>query len=65
MQTNMKIIKKKILKKLNYGARAVITQPVYDLDNAKELLEIFEERKAESIRESAKEAQLILVNSGS
>ncbi len=57
---NMKIIKKKILKKLNYGARAVITQPVYDLDNAKELLEIFEEAKAESIRESAKEAQLIL-----
>jgi len=57
---NMKTIKRKILKKLNYGARAIITQPVYDLENAKELLEIFEEAKAESIRDSAKEAQLIL-----
>jgi len=57
---NMKSIKKKILKKLNYGARAIITQPVYDLENAKELIEIFEEAKRESIRESAKEAQLVL-----
>ena len=57
---NMKNLKKRMLKKLNYGARAIITQPVYDIDNAKLLLEIFEEAKAQSIRESAKEAQLVL-----
>jgi len=33
---------------------------VYDLDNAKELLELFEEAKSLSIRETAKDAQLIL-----
>ncbi len=57
---NMNNIKKKIVKKLNYGARGIITQPVYDLENAKELIEIFQEAKAESIRETAKEAELIL-----
>lgn len=57
---DMRHIKKKMLKKLNYGARAIITQPVYDLENAKELIAIFEECKAESIRETAKEAELIL-----
>jgi len=57
---NMNHIKKKMLKKLNYGARGIITQPVYDLDNAKELIEIFEECKKESVRETAKEAELIL-----
>jgi 5,10-methylenetetrahydrofolate reductase len=57
---NMNNIKKKILKKLNYGARGIITQPVYDLDNAKELIEIFEECKMESLRDTAKEAKLIL-----
>lgn len=57
---DMRRIKKKILKKLNYGARGIITQPVYDLENAKELLEIFEECKAESVRETAKEAELII-----
>ncbi len=57
---DMRRIQKKILKKLNYGARAIITQPVYDIDNAKELLEIFEEAKEQSIRETAKDAKLIL-----
>jgi 5,10-methylenetetrahydrofolate reductase len=57
---DMRRIKKKILKKLNYGARGIITQPVYDLDNAKELIEIFEECRHESVRETAKEAELIL-----
>jgi len=54
-----KILKKRMIKKLNYGARAIITQPVYDTENAKRLLEIFEEAKAESIRETSKEAQII------
>jgi len=52
-------LKKRMLKKLNYGARAIITQPVYDVENAKKLLEIFEEAKAESIRKTSKEAELI------
>lgn len=53
-------IKKKMLKKLNYGARGIITQPVYDIENAKELISIFEECKHESVRDTAKEAELIL-----
>jgi len=57
---DMRRIKKKMLKKLNYGARGIITQPVYDIDNAKELIEIFEECKHESVRETAKNAKLIL-----
>ena len=57
---DMRRIKKKMLKKLNYGARGIITQPVYDTDNAKELIEIFEECKHESVRDTAKDAELIL-----
>ena len=57
---DMRRLQKRIVKKLDYGARAIITQPVYDLENAKELLELFEEAKAQSIRETAKEAQLII-----
>ncbi len=57
---DMKKLQKRMLKKLNYGARAIITQPVYDAENAKELLALFEEAKAMSIRETAKEAQLVL-----
>jgi len=57
---DMKSLKKRMIKKLNYGARAIITQPVYDADNARELLALFEEAKEASIRETAKEAQLVL-----
>lgn len=57
---DMRRIKKGMLKKLNYGARGIITQPVYDLENAKELIEIFEECKHESVRETAKDSVLIL-----
>jgi 5,10-methylenetetrahydrofolate reductase len=52
-------LKKRMVKKLNYGARAIITQPVYDVENAKRLLEIFEEAKELSIRETSKEAEII------
>jgi len=52
-------IKKRMVKKLNYGARGIVTQPVYDIENAKILLEIFQEAKEESIRETSKEAELI------
>ena len=54
-----KTLQKRMLKKLNYGTRAIITQPVYDIENAKILLEIFEEAKKESIRETSKEAEII------
>ncbi len=54
-----KTLQKRMLKKLNYGTRAIITQPVYDVENAKMLLEIFEEAKKESIRETSKEAEII------
>ncbi len=54
-----KTLQKRMLKKLNYGARAIITQPVYDIDNAKVLLEIFAQAKEQSIRETSKEAELI------
>lgn len=57
---NMNNLKKRMIKKLNYGARAIITQPVYNLDNAKELLALFEEAKEESIRDTAKEANIVL-----
>lgn len=57
---DMKQLQKRIVKKLNYGARAIITQPVYDMENAKELLEIFEEAKTMSIRDTAKDAHLVL-----
>ncbi len=57
---DMNSLKKRMIKKLNYGARAIITQPVYDLDNAKELLALFEEAKETSIRDTAKEAHLVL-----
>ncbi len=57
---NMKNLLKRMVKKLDYGARGIFTQPVFDIDNAKELIEVFEEAKSLSIRESAKEAKLIL-----
>jgi 5,10-methylenetetrahydrofolate reductase len=57
---DMRRLQKRIVKKLDYGARAIITQPVYDMENAKELLELFEEAKEMSVRETAKEAHLIL-----
>jgi len=57
---DMNSLKKRMVKKLNYGARAIITQPVYDMDNAKEILTLFEEAKELSIRDTAKEANLVL-----
>jgi 5,10-methylenetetrahydrofolate reductase len=57
---NPKHLLKRMVKKLDYGARGIYTQPVYDADNARELLALFEEAKHLSIRESAREAQLVL-----
>jgi len=57
---DMDRLKKRMVKKLDYGARAIITQPVYDIENARELLTIFEEAKKISVRDTAKDAQLVL-----
>ncbi|NKQ40451.1 MAG: methylenetetrahydrofolate reductase [Sulfurovum sp.] len=57
---DMSKIQKKMLKKLNYGARAIISQPVYDIEGAKTLLDAFNAAKEQSIRETAKEAQLVI-----
>ena len=55
-----KYLLKKMIKKLDYGARAIITQPVFGIENAKMLLRIFEEAKEISIRDTAKSAELVL-----
>ncbi len=44
---NKKTIYKNMITKLNHGAIALITQPVYDVENAKTLIELFEEAKKE------------------
>ena len=53
---NPKSLQKKMLKKIEHGARGIITQPVFDLDNAKELLELMEEANAKN----GTDTQLIL-----
>ena len=57
---NMKHLLKRMVKKLDYGARGIFTQPVFDAENARELITLFEEAKTLSIRESARDARLIL-----
>lgn len=57
---NMKHLLKRMVKKLDYGARGVFTQPVFDVESAQELIALFDEAKSLSIRESARDARLIL-----
>lgn len=54
---NPKTLQKKMQKKIAKGALGIITQPVYDLENAKLLLELMENAKQES---GANDATLIL-----
>jgi len=56
---NPKNLQKKIKKKIEHGAVGIITQPVYDLDNAKLLLELLENAKTDCC-ESAQKAQMVL-----
>jgi len=56
---NPKNLEKKIKKKIEHGAIGLITQPVYDLDNAKLLLELLENAKTDCC-ESAQKAQMVL-----
>ena len=41
-----KSLQKKMLKKIEHGAKGIITQPVFDLDNANVLLELMQEANA-------------------
>ena len=56
---NPKTLQKKMQKKIKHGAKGIITQPVYDLENAKQLLELLDSANRECCREN-KNAELIL-----
>ncbi len=56
---NMKSLEKKMHKKIQNGTQGIITQPVYDINNAKQLLEYFDSAKKEFDDNRAK-SQLIL-----
>ncbi|WP_297434464.1 methylenetetrahydrofolate reductase [Sulfurimonas sp.] len=56
---NPKTLQKKIQKKIKHGAVGIITQPVYDVENAKQLLELKEEANSACCSEN-KSAELIL-----
>ena len=55
---NPKSLQKKMLKKIKHGAVGIITQPVYDIENAKLLMELMENANNES--EKKGKATLIL-----
>jgi len=56
---NPKTLQKKMQKKIKHGAIGIITQPVYDIENAKQLLELKESANKECCNEN-KSAELIL-----
>ena len=56
---NPKTLQKKMQKKIKHGAIGIITQPIYDLENAKNLLELLEAANADCCPEH-KRAELIL-----
>jgi len=57
--TNPKTLQKKMKKKIEHGALGLISQPVYDIENAKLLIELLENAKNDCC-ESAQRAQMIL-----
>ncbi|MEA1915271.1 MAG: methylenetetrahydrofolate reductase [Campylobacterota bacterium] len=56
---SLKSLEKKLFKKIQNGALGIITQPVYDIDNAKALLEMFNNVTAQ-FNDERKDAQLIM-----
>ena len=56
---NPKTLQKKMQKKIKHGAKGIITQPVYDLEGAKQLLKLKENANNECCSEN-KSAELIL-----
>lgn len=55
---NPKTLQKKMMKKMSHGAQGIITQPVYDVENAELLLELLEAAKAQSTEK--RECTLVL-----
>ncbi len=55
---NPKTLQKKMLKKISHGTCGIITQPVYDTENTKQLLELLDNAKKEAGKNE--DAQLIL-----
>ena len=56
---NMKSLEKKMAKKIQYGTKGIITQPIYDIDNGKQLLEYFDSAKS-TFNDHRSKSQLIL-----
>ncbi len=56
---NMKSLEKKMIKKILNGTRGIITQPVYDEQNAKQLLGYFDSAK-KTFNDDRNKSQLIL-----
>lgn len=56
---NPKTLQKKMQKKIKHGAKGIVTQPVYDTENAKKLLELLDNANKECCSES-KNAELVL-----
>jgi len=56
---NMRSLEKKMFKKISNKTRGIITQPVYDIENAKQLIEYIKNVQSEFKDERAK-AQLII-----
>lgn len=57
---NLKSLQKQMQKKVMHGTQGIITQPVFDIENAKVLIELMEKANSECCHESNKEATLIL-----
>lgn len=55
---SFKSLEKKIHRKINEGAVGIITQPIFDIENAKQLLQTFHRAK-EDVAQDKKDAQLI------
>lgn len=56
---NMKSLEKKMVKKVQNGSKGIITQPVYDIQNAKQLVTYFVSGK-ENFQDERKKSELIL-----
>jgi len=56
---NMKSLEKKMVQKIQNGSKGIITQPVYDIQNAKQLITYFVSGK-ENFQDERKKSELIL-----
>ena len=56
---NMKSLEKKMFKKIQNGTKGIITQPIYDIENGKSLVEYFSNAKS-NFSDHKKNSQIIL-----